>query len=186
MELIFTRKQIRQKKNIINNIQINLLYKLVADYLKLKAKDPNQEANKYITNKFDPLIDLLNLIDENLGRKISFAEIFDKEKNNLKLPLEFESMEEFLNVNPYFKSIFKSYLFLLAITFDEESQNICFLEIYRFFDKYKKEAVVTKKEVAKKRSLHKVINEVNKNYDIKDLNKCLNNSFNTSKQLNLS
>jgi|GEM_PF-6284526 len=123
MNLIFTKKQEEQKKRIINNVQIDLLYKLVINYLDLKGQDKNQLENKYIIDHFDSLEKLLDIFDRANNDIFKFKELLDK-ASNVGLPMELEEMNKFLKQKPYYKIIFDSFISFLQLLVNKEIQNI--------------------------------------------------------------
>ncbi|MBE4704168.1 hypothetical protein [Spiroplasma platyhelix] len=188
MELIFTTNQEKLKKSILNNFQIDLLYKLVTEYVKLRFKDKNKLSNKYIINQFDSLIQFLDIVDGNLNKKIYFEDYFKHEKKyNLKLPIDFKKLENEIIERPYYKQILKKWIFLYVLTIDKKIQDEVFLEIYDAFDKHYNEKHC-KEETIKKYSYHhndiikypnpnqKTINKVNKEFNNHHFDK-LNNYY---------
>lgn len=136
MELIFTAKQKKLKRNILNNVQIDVLYKLVIKYLDLKSKDANKVKNNYLISQFDLLIPLLDIVDENLEKNIYFNDYFNEKKYNLKLPKNFKQMKQEIKSSSYYESILKEWIFLFVLTFDDEIQNEVFLQVYDAFEEH--------------------------------------------------
>ncbi|MBE4704034.1 hypothetical protein [Spiroplasma platyhelix] len=171
MKLIFTRKQEEQKKKIINNVQTDLLYKLVINYLDLKLKDKNQVENKYIINQFDSLEKILDIIDEVNNDKLNQIEANNK-ISNIGFPSDFKEMSKFLEQKPYYKPIFDIYVLFIGLSVNEEVKNLCFVELYDYYEKENRKNIKHKKQNTNTNSLiKKLIKQTNNILNLNDIGK---------------
>lgn len=128
------------------------------EYIKLKKKDDNKEANKYIIDQFDLLINLVDEVDKSLQNQTKFNTNID-----INLPLNLTEMDNFLQTNPYYKPIFESWVFFLSLNSNKKLQNDCFVEIYNETEKALEKPKPKNKISVEKR----VFNNINKKYQEK-------------------